>query len=482
MREKIWPDTSLHTKSSQRTISVLPQKILHACEAGSVEPRTMLTGGGEYYTEADNDGDSDNNSNDGASDNRSDRHSSDEACFEAPPASSTGPTSDRPHSSTGPTSDRPRTAAPASTRQTKDDCADDGGPLLSFKGDNGGDARWEALMQTCLVESIRAPDGKHIDMFTDGRGTKGPTRKAVAEKIAKHLNTYETELFHNNCTPKTVMTQWDTARTEAQKLAMHKSVSKSREPLLREIVHQTERRQDAATKRQTAKTNVQALGSRTLSARTPPQQAQVQWRRKRKHDSNGRLLIPQETHTSEDERERQRERERARQEHEDGGGGGSAQGRRRAQVERLDDESNQNSPQRDIEQARKQRKPSGVMEKMQTELDFQQKIVDQLSSAQSNAGFTYAYSDVSTAGDLLQQCLEHVSPNAPAAELLTLEAHLYKCMQSKPSGLAYTVGQLRKKTASTHPITTLLRIAQFFEENPAQTRWHALQTFAENTE
>ena len=88
--------------------------------------------------------------------------------------------------------------------------------LLSFKGRDGGDERWLALMNACLQTVLaHQRTGKCVMIWTaDGRGGRGssasgkaPTKLDVAQKIATLLNAEDT-MFAKQLTAKTVVNQW----------------------------------------------------------------------------------------------------------------------------------------------------------------------------------------------------------------------------------------------------------------------------------
>lgn len=88
--------------------------------------------------------------------------------------------------------------------------------LLSFKGRDGGEDRWLALMNACLQTVLAHPrTGKCFWIWTaDGRGGRGstasgkaPTKLDVAQKIATLLNA-EDDMFDQQLTAKTVVNQW----------------------------------------------------------------------------------------------------------------------------------------------------------------------------------------------------------------------------------------------------------------------------------
>jgi len=99
---------------------------------------------------------------------------------------------------------------------------------LSFKGADGGDERWVLLIRACIQTAI-LDNGKTVTMWTDGRGagSKKATKKTVAEKIARDLNTCE-DTFRNALTADKVLDQFHAAKRMLLSLRCNQQMSLSK--------------------------------------------------------------------------------------------------------------------------------------------------------------------------------------------------------------------------------------------------------------
>jgi len=313
---------------------------------------------------------------------------------------------------------------------------------LSFKGADGGDERWVLLIRACIQTAI-LDNGKTVTMWTDGRGagSKKATKKTVAEKIARDLNTCE-DTFRNALTADKVLDQFHAARRMLLSLRCNQqmSLSKCKEEVLHDLDcadRQVTARQDPGQRKKKARTDVRMMGARPFRAKPS---------RSRPDDSE------------DEDREDRRKRPDSEEEWpaEDGR-------RRKQQSRKRQDEDNEEEARWAAEDGthRKKRKSSGVMERMKEEMDTSKNVVNELlSNPQHASTFAYSNLDIEQATEQVDKVMEAASKRYgkdSEDDLESLNACLHKYMTQMPS----LIGRVKSWTARSDqdPASLLMTVA-----------------------